>query len=174
MYVGEIRLLAGEAAPAGWEPCDGRLRTISGALTLFHIIGTRFGGDGKTTFGLPDLRGRVPMSAPADETTTGRKRGAETAKVDIQHLPAHTHELWASTAQALTNSPDKAVPATMLAAGTAGAYGVALPLKAIHPAAIGGAGNNEAHPNMQPFLTLQYVINIGGLHPGGDEEGDDA
>src|SRR5207253_1784577 len=103
-YVGEIRMFAGNFAPAGWMFCEGQLLPISENQTLFNLIGTTYGGDGQSTFALPDLRGRVPIHF-GNGFTLAETGGAETITLTVQQIPAHNHALLASTAAGSANSP---------------------------------------------------------------------
>src|ERR1700760_3508762 len=103
-YVGEIRMFAGNFAPAGWMFCDGALLPISEFETLFNLIGTTFGGDGQSTFALPDLRGRIPIHQ-GNGFPLAESGGAETVTLTVQQIPAHAHALLGSTNTASSNSP---------------------------------------------------------------------
>ena len=98
-YVGEIRMFAGNFAPAGWVLCDGQLLPISENETLFHLIGTTYGGDGESTFALPDLRGRIPIHQGRRSQSSPSRRGVETVTLTTQQVPAHTHPLVGSHEQ---------------------------------------------------------------------------
>jgi microcystin-dependent protein len=168
-YVGEIRLFAGNFAPAGWLNCNGALLPISEFETLFQLIGTTYGGDGQETFALPDLRGRVPIHQGTGAGITymiGQTGGVETVTLTAQQYPAHSHGLRASNAVA----SGAAGPTGVLAASTATMYGttvapsVAMAANAISGTAGAGSGF-QAHENMAPFLTLTYIISLFGIYP---------
>lgn len=168
-YVGEIRLFAGNFAPAGWMICSGALLPISEYETLFQLIGTTYGGDGQNTFALPDLRGRVPIHQGTGGGITyqvGEPGGVETVMLTAQQYPAHSHALRASNAAASA----AAGPTGVLAASTATMYGtVVAPSVAMASDAItttAGAGNGfQPHENMSPFMTLNYIISLFGIFP---------
>src|SRR5437764_1286555 len=109
-YVGEIRMFAGNFAPAGWMFCDGQLLPISENETLFNLIGTTYGGDGQSTFGLPDLRGRLPLHQ-GNGFVLAQNGGVETVTLQTQQIPAHTHPMLASTASGTQNAPSNSVTA---------------------------------------------------------------
>ncbi len=166
-FVGEIRLFAGNFAPLGWAFCDGSLLAISDNDVLFNLIGTTYGGDGQSTFALPDLRGRVPVHAGTSSGTSfvlGQAGGSETVTLTAAQVPQHSHALLGSAASATTTSPAGAVPAT-LAEVTTFAYGTDAPLTTLAPQTIGAAGGNQPHDNLQPFLCINYVISLFGIFP---------
>src|SRR6478672_8078884 len=103
-YVGEIRMFAGNFAPAGWMFCEGQLLPISEYETLFNLIGTTYGGDGQSTFALPDLRGRIPMH-PGNGHVQGERAGAETVTLTTSQIPVHNHALLATSAVGTQSSP---------------------------------------------------------------------
>src|SRR3954471_17058586 len=113
-YVGEIRMFAGSFNPAGWMFCDGALLPISENETLFQLLGTTYGGDGQSTFGLPDLRGRIPIHQ-GNGFILAETGGVETVTLSVQQIPAHSHPLLGSTATAATQDPASQVPATAVA-----------------------------------------------------------
>lgn len=163
-YVGEIRMFAGNFAPAGWAFCNGDLLSISEYDTLFMLLGTTYGGDGVTTFALPDLMGRIPIHQgknPASGTTytLGQKDGIETVTLTLQQLPSHTHVPVASAA-ASSNSPAGAVWAV-----GPNNYSTQSPDAKMDPAAIRGIGGNQPHGNMMPFGTISFIISLYGSYP---------
>ena len=161
-YVGEIRLVPYTFAPSGWALCAGQLLPINQNQALFSLLGTSFGGDGKTNFALPDLRGRVPVGAgqAASGTTyaVGSAGGQETVKLAVGNLPAHTHPLRANSGPSTTTHPVGAVPAA------GGAY-APTQNAAMSSAAAGKTGGGQAHENRQPYLTLNYIIALVGIFP---------
>ncbi len=166
-YIGEIRLFAGNFAPLGWAFCDGSLLSISDNDTLFNLIGTTYGGDGQSTFALPDLRGRVPVHAGTNAGSTyvlGEAGGSETVTLSAAQVPQHAHALLGSAASASTTSPAGAVPAT-LAEVTTLAYGTDAPLTTLAPQTVGVAGGNQPHDNVQPYLCINYIISLFGIYP---------
>ena len=164
-FVGEIRLFGGNFAPAGWAICNGSLLAISEFETLFNLIGTTYGGDGESTFSLPDLRGRVPVhqgQGPGlSPYTIGESGGAETVTLTSGQMPAHTHPLRAAS------SPASAAvgPTGVLAATSVNAYGSGVPNMAMNAGAVVAAGGSAPHENMAPFLGVNYIISLFGIFP---------
>lgn len=165
-YVGEIRLFAGNFAPVGWALCQGQLVAIAENDTLYNLIGTTYGGDGQSTFALPDLRGRVPVhqgQGPGlSPRTMGQTGGTETVTLQSGQTALHSHPALASTAAA-----SLATPAGNLLATTAVAtYGSAPATTAMASGAITSAwGNPQPHENMAPTLTVSYIISLYGIYP---------
>lgn len=162
-FVGEIRLFGGTFAPNGWATCDGQLLPISENDVLFNLIGTTYGGDGQTTFALPDLRGRVPVHK-GQQHAIGQSGGSESVTLTVTQLPAHTHPLQASTAVAAASDPSGQVPAAT-AEATTFAYGTDAPATTLHPGTVAPAGGSQPHENMQPFLAVQFIISLYGIYP---------
>lgn len=166
-YVGEIRLFAGTFAPNGWLFCDGQQLPISEYETLFNLIGTTYGGDGQTTFNLPDLRGRLPLHQGTAQGTTfviGESGGVEQVTLTAAQVPQHTHTLSGSAANATQTSPTGGVPATMPEVTTF-AYGTDLPATTLHPNSVSSSGGNLPHENLQPYLCLNFIISLFGIYP---------
>jgi len=162
-YLGEIRLFAGNFPPAGWFFCDGQPLPISEHDALFNLIGTTYGGDGQTTFRLPDLRGRLPLH----QTTgfvLGQSGGVESVTLTTQQVPSHNHVVYGTAANAGTTSPTGNVPATM-GAVTTFLYGLDAPPTSMHPSSVGIAGGSQPHENMQPFLCVSFIISAYGIYP---------
>jgi len=165
-YVGEIRAFAGNYAPRDWAMCDGTLLNISENEMLYSLIGTTYGGDGQTTFALPDLRGRVPLHTGTN-TTTGtayplaQKAGTETVTLTLPQLPAHTHAVQAQSTGGTTNNPAN----TVWAGSTVSQYSTNATNSTMNPAAIGIAGGNQPHDNMMPYLPVSFIICLYGLYP---------
>lgn len=165
-YVGEIRMFAGNFAPAGWMLCQGQLLPISENDALFTLIGTTYGGDGQTTFALPDLRGRIPLHMGQGPGTSsfviGQQGGVETVTLTVNQLPQHTHPLQASTNLANTGTPtDKVLGVT----AAFDAYIDDTPLVNMNAASFGSTGGSQPHDNMQPFLCINYIISLFGIFP---------
>lgn len=160
-YVGEIRLFAGNFAPAGWAYCNGALMPISEYETLFNLIGTTYGGDGQDTFALPDLQGRVPIHQ-GNGFVLAESGGVETVTLTQQQIPAHSHPLLATTAPGTSNTP-----AGNLLAQTSSvtAYINDVPSTPMAANAVSSVGGSQPHNNMQPFLALGYIISLYGIFP---------
>ena len=158
-YVGEIRMFAGNFAPAGWMFCEGQLLPISENETLFQLIGTTYGGDGESTFALPDLRGRTPIHVGSGHTL-GERGGEQAHTLSIAELPTHTHVASATTTNAGTPLPTGNVLGQAL-----NAYRSPDNLITINSATVTNAGGSQAHLNMQPFLTLNFCIALQGIFP---------
>jgi microcystin-dependent protein len=165
-WVGEIALVPYNFAPTGWAVCDGQLMSIAQNTALFSLLGTTYGGDGQTTFALPDLRGRVPIhqgQGPGlSPRTLGEGGGEENHTLGIPELPSHSHAAQASSANGTSDSPVGGVPARN-AAGTPG-YAAA-PNAAQAATAIAAAGGGQAHNNMPPYLAMTYIISLFGIYP---------
>lgn len=165
-YIGEVRLFAGNFAPAGWALCQGQLLPIADNDVLFTLIGTTYGGDGQNTFALPDLRGRVPVhqgtGAGLSTRQMGEMGGSETVTLTLAQLPVHDHAVVG------TSDPANAAvgPSGGVMAGTAvNAYGRSSPNVPMAPQALAPAGAGQAHNNMAPFLALSYIISLFGIYP---------
>ncbi len=164
-YIGEIRLFAGNFAPAGWASCQGQLIAIADNETLFALIGTTYGGDGENTYALPDLRGRVPIHVGTGPGLTqrliGEQGGAETVTLTAAQLPPHTHTVAATAAPALAT----AGPGGVLATASVSIYGTTPPTIPMAAAAIAPAGGGQPHENMAPFMAMNYIIALFGIFP---------
>ncbi len=162
-YVGEIRMFAGNFAPAGWMFCEGQLLPISENETLFQLIGTTYGGDGESTFALPDLRGRLPIHQ-GNGLILAETGGVEEVTLTVNQIPAHTHALLASSG----NATDKA-PANLVAAAAnivnISPFGTDAPLGTLSPQTITPAGGSQPHTNFQPYLCVDFIISLFGLFP---------
>jgi microcystin-dependent protein len=161
-YVGEIRMFAGNFAPNGWAFCTGELLPIAENETLFALIGTTYGGDGETTFALPDLRGRIPIHQGSG-FILGETGGAERITLTVSQIPAHSHGLLASTSPA----EPTAGPNGSLLADTGGTalYTTSSPTVDLAPAAIGPQGGSQPHDNMAPYLCVNFIISLFGIFP---------
>src|ERR1043165_10150099 len=155
-YVGEISMFAGNFAPAGWMFCEGQLLPISENETLFNLIGTTYGGDGQSTFALPDLRGRIPIHQ-GNGFTLAETGGAEEITLTVSQIPAHSHALIASLNQGTGNAPASQMLA-QLATQNAFAYGTDVPPAVLSPNSVGPVGGNQPHTNFQPYLCVNYII----------------
>ena len=164
-YIGEIRLVGFTFAPSGWAFCDGALMAISQNDTLFNLIGTTYGGDGVNTFGLPDLRGRIPVhtgSSGGNAYTLGQTLGAETVTLTGGQIPAHPHTLLGTSAAAATAAPQTS-PASVPAQATTAIYAAAAANTAMTSTAI--AGGSQPHDNRQPYLGINFIISLFGIFP---------
>jgi microcystin-dependent protein len=165
-YVGEIRMFAGNFAPAGWMFCSGQLLPISEYETLFNLIGTTYGGDGQSTFQLPDLRGRLPIHQ-GNGFTLAQPGGAETVTLNVQQIAAHSHPVVASTTPGNNVlSPKAAIPGVPFStqAGIA-TYTTNAPATALQPTTVGFTGGNQPHENIQPFLCISFILSLFGIFP---------
>jgi microcystin-dependent protein len=164
-FVGECRLVGFNFAPVGWMTCSGQLLSISENSTLFQLIGTTYGGDGQQTFGLPDLQGRVPIHQGSNAGVTlviGQKGGVENVTLTTQQMPTHSHPLQASGSNGNANAPQNNV----LAGNAIQVYvSNPTPLRAMNPVAITMAGGSLPHSNLQPYLTMNWVISLFGIFP---------
>jgi microcystin-dependent protein len=161
-FLSEIRLMSFNFAPKGWALCNGQLMPINQNQALFSLLGTTYGGDGRVNFGLPDLRGRVPMHVGSSHTL-GERGGEQAHTLTISELPTHVHLARGSTDVATTGTPTSS---TVLAKSTPQSmYGSASGLVAMAPTAVTNVGGSQAHLNMQPFLTLTFCIALQGIFP---------
>lgn len=158
-FLGEIRLLTFTFAPKGWAMCNGQLLPINQNQALFSLLGTTYGGNGQTTFALPDLRGRMPMHFDGAHPQ-GQASGVEESSLTVGQLPAHTHEV---TVAKSANSTDPT--GGYLAAPTKPAFTAAAPSTAMEPTGSSQTGGSEAHSNMSPYLTLNFAIAVQGIFP---------
>lgn len=165
-FVGEVRMFAGNFAPRGWAFCDGQLLAVSQNDALFSLLGTIYGGDGRTTFGLPDLRGRIPIHAGSGPGLSprrlGAKAGAENVTLTVNQLPSHGHDL-----QAVNSPANNQDPATR---GFGSALGVDLYAEDLDPVnmstqAVSSLGGSRSHSNLMPFLCIHYIIALVGIYP---------
>jgi microcystin-dependent protein len=162
-YVGEIRLFAGNFAPVDWEFCNGQLLAISQNETLYQLIGTTYGGDGQNTFGLPDLRGRLPIHQGGG-FTLGQTGGAEMITLTVQEIPAHGHPLQGTNDTATQANPGGSVHARFSQANIDPYFedvtNVNMAANAITP-----VGGSQPHNNFQPYLCLNFIISKFGIFP---------
>jgi microcystin-dependent protein len=159
-FLSEIRIMSFGFAPKGWALCNGQTLPINQNQALFALLGTTYGGDGRTTFALPDLRGRTPIHQGAGHSL-GERAGEASHTLSASELPTHTHGLSATSA---TDSPQP-VPTNAYLAPTASLYGPAAALTTLTPGTVTSVGGGQAHPNMQPFLTLNCCIALQGIFP---------
>jgi microcystin-dependent protein len=164
-YIGEIRIFAGNFAPAGWAFCDGAPVPISENDALFVLLGTTFGGDGESTFNLPDFQGRVPVHQGTLSGTTftlGEKGGTESVTLNSNQMPTHTHSLRASSDTGTQPQPQGAVisriPSGFLYTGFP-------PDQPMNASSVQVTGGSQPHENMLPFLSLSFIISLFGIFP---------
>lgn len=160
-YVGEIRMFAGNFAPAGWMFCEGQLLPISENETLFQLIGTTYGGDGQSTFALPDLRGRLPLHQ-GNGFILAETGGAEEITLTVNQIPAHSHPMLATTAVANDAFPTNNVLAQT---GTFDGYQSSPPTANMAPQAVAPVGGSQPHTNFQPYLCINFIISLFGIFP---------
>jgi microcystin-dependent protein len=160
-YVGEIRMFAGNFAPAGWMFCEGQLLPISEYETLFNLIGTTYGGDGQSTFALPDLRGRLPIHF-GNGFTLAETGGAEEITLTVSQIPAHSH-----AALATNDNGQQSSPGTLVLGRTTGndIYGLDTPFVNMAPQMISSVGGSQPHTNFQPYLCVDFIISLFGIFP---------
>lgn len=169
-YLGEIRMFAFGRTPRDWLPCDGRLVSIAENDALFVLLGTTYGGDGVVTFGMPDLRGQLPLHWGAGPSLTtrviGEAGGTENVTLTTAQMPGHNHTLQATSAAANSTAPSPTgqfgaiVNDTMYATDITGS-----PVFAMGSSTVSGAGNNQPHDNLMPTLTVQFCIATAGIFP---------
>jgi microcystin-dependent protein len=162
-YVGEIRMFAGNFAPAGWMFCSGQTLPISENEVLFQLIGTTYGGDGESTFQLPDLQGRIPIHQ-GNGFILAEIGGVEEVTLTTQQIPQHNHAFLGTGNQASTNSPANNTFAQSTGA-TVFPYGTDQPLTTLHPSSIAPAGGSQPHTNFQPYLCVNFIISLFGIFP---------
>ncbi len=160
-FLSEIRIMSFDFAPKGWAMCNGQFLPINQNQALFSLLGTTYGGNGQTTFALPDLRGRVPIHFGSGHTL-GEKAGEQSHTLSVNEMPTHIHFVNASTADGNAPAPGNAV-----FAGVVGQIytGTASNLTTLAPATVTSVGGSQAHLNMQPFLTLTFCIALQGIFP---------
>jgi len=165
-FVGEVRMFAGNFAPRGWAFCDGQLLAVSQNDALFSLLGTVYGGDGRTTFGLPDLRGRIPIHAGngpgLSPRRLGAKDGVEKVTLTVNQLPSHRHQINASTTAATANNPTSALVGE---SPTVDAFSEATPSQNMSSQAITHVGGSRSHTNIMPFLCINFIVALFGIYP---------
>ena len=159
-YIGEIRMFGGNFAPAGWMFCEGQLLPIAENDTLFNLIGTTYGGDGQSTFALPDLRGRLPIHQGGG-LTLAETGGAESITLTAQQIPSHAHALLASTDVPALKSPGNNV----LGQAAATFYRAGTPTIPLNAGVVSPTGGSQPHSNVQPYLCVSFIISLFGIFP---------
>jgi microcystin-dependent protein len=167
-YIGEIRMFAGNFAPVGWAFCNGAIIPIDQNDALFNLIGTTYGGDGQTTFALPNLQSRVPVHV-GPGFALGQSGGAETVTLTTSQIPGHSHQVLTTGAAGTAN-----IPSNTLFVADEGPTGVTTPFayqppggtqQAISPSTISATGGSQPHDNMIPFLVINFIISLFGIFP---------
>ncbi len=170
-FIGEIRMFGFNFAPRGWAKCDGQLLPIASNSALFSLLGTMYGGDGRTTFGLPDLRSRIPMHAGSGPGLTprsmGEKSGVENVQLDITQIPNHTHQ---AIAHGHSQESTQSIPTDGVFAKSGDGdpnYSNLAPNAQLSSSAItiGNSGGSQAHTNVQPFQCVNFCIALVGVFP---------
>ena len=162
-FLSEIRIVGFSFAPRGWALCNGQLLPINQNQALFSLLGTTFGGDGRVNFALPNLQGRTPLHV-GDGLALGQAGGAQSVTLSTSQLPAHTHSLQATADVASATAPAGAVLAKKPRFG-ANVYAAPSSPTALAQGSLTSIGGSQAHPNLQPFLTLNFVIALIGIFP---------
>lgn len=164
-FVGEIRMFGGNFAPAGWMFCSGQLLPISEFETLFNLIGTTYGGDGQSTFQLPDLQGRVPIHQGNNGISSyiiGERAGVESVTLTTQQIPIHSHAPGCSNGGGNQDAPAGGVWAVN---ATVSPYSNGSPATAMAPQAVQQAGGSQPHDNLMPLLVVSFIISMFGIFP---------
>ena len=161
-FLSEIKIVSFNFAPKGWALCNGQFLPINQNQALFALLGTTYGGNGQTTFALPNLRGQVPISF-GNGHNLGEAAGSTAVTINIQQLPTHLHALQASSATANTNAPDN----TTLLGGSApnDVYNGPASLSTLIPSSVTAVGGSQPHNNMMPYLVLNFIIALQGIFP---------
>ena len=162
-FLAEIRMVGFNFAPRGWAFCDGQILPINQNQSLYSLLGTTYGGDGRTSFALPDLRGRTPVHVGASNGTShllGSKTGEETHTLMENEMPGHKHDWMANN-----TTGDQPIPGSNRIASFNNAYREGQELVALRAETLANAGGGQAHENMQPFLTVNFCIALQGLFP---------
>jgi microcystin-dependent protein len=160
-YVGEVRMFAGNFAPAGWMFCEGQLLPISENETLFQLIGTTYGGDGQSTFALPDLRGRLPIHQ-GNGFILAETGGAEEITLTVSQIPAHSHPLLASSNASSLTDPGGNVSAQ---SGTFDQFQTSPGNTPMALQSVSSTGGSQPHTNFQPYLCVNFIISLFGIFP---------
>jgi microcystin-dependent protein len=158
-FLSEIRMMSFVFPPKGWALCNGQLLPINQNQALFSLLGTTFGGDGRVNFGLPDLRGRVPIHT-GNGHTLGERGGEEAHTLSISEMPTHTHMM-----QGSNNNGDSVTPAGNLLGSVSNLFNSGSNLTTLAPSSVVSIGGSQAHLNMQPFLVISFCIALQGIFP---------
>lgn len=161
-FLSEIKIVGFNFAPPGWAMCDGQILPINQNQSLYSLLGTMYGGDGRTTFALPDLRGRAPVHAGSTLGSQGARSGVETVALTSAQVPAHTHSVKASSDAATSNNPTGRVLAQVQGGDTYAALSSPVDMAT---AAVASAGAGQGHDNMQPYFVVNFLIALAGIFP---------
>ena len=163
-YLGEIRMFAGNFAPAGWAFCEGQLIAISDNDILFNLIGTTYGGDGQNTFALPDLRGRLPihMGTLGSTYVLAQNGGVEAVTLTVNQIPTHSHAFDATTNVADSNSANNNLLAQ---SPVILEYFASAPTSLVSGQSVGSTGGSQPHTNLQAYLCVNFIISLFGIYP---------
>ena len=159
-FMSEIKIISWNFAPKNWAFCNGQLLPINQNQALFSLLGTTYGGNGQTTFGLPDLRGRVPLHV-GQGIAQGQVGGETAHTLSISEMPAHNHTVSARSDAANSGT----VTNNLWADGGKGLYSQSAPDSAMLPATIGPVGGSQPHNNLSPYLVLNFIICLAGIFP---------
>lgn len=161
-FLGEIRIMSFGYAPRSWAQCNGQFLPINQNQALFSLLGTMYGGNGQTTFALPDLRGATPLHVGGSFNVQGQKGGEQAHTISMSEMPLHPHLEFASPTTGATNTP---TPANNFMAGATSVYRTPDSLTSLIPSSVTNTGGSQAHLNMQPFLALTFCIALTGIFP---------
>lgn len=168
-FIAEIRIFAGNFAPRSWAFCDGQLLPISNNTALFSLIGTTYGGDGRTTTALPNLEGRAPMHPGRGPGLTsrrlGQKIGVETITLSEAQIPSHSHTVRANSASGTTSNPTTSAAIARAGADRLYSTDTTTNLVDMSDQSLSATGGSQSHENMQPYLVLNFIIALQGLYP---------
>lgn len=168
-FIAEIRIFAGNFAPRGWAFCNGQLLPITQNTVLFSLVGTTYGGDGRTVFGLPNLQGRAPMhpgNGPGlSSRRLGQTGGVETVTLTEAQVPSHAHQAQASSNPAFANAPSEATLLGSTPTQYTYASGSSDDNVEMAPDSLGTTGGGQPHSNMQPYLAVNFIIALLGIYP---------
>ncbi|WP_336783605.1 phage tail protein [Paenibacillus illinoisensis] len=159
-YLGEIRMFAGNFAPQGWALCNGQIISIAENEALFALLGTTYGGDGQTTFALPDLQGRIPVH-PSNTYNRGTKAGTETVTLTLNQLPQHTHIANVNTTNAEGDTPANNVWGKTVIQN----YGTTETVENMNVNSLSSVGSGQPHDNMMPTTAISFIISLYGVFP---------
>jgi microcystin-dependent protein len=165
-FLSEIKIVSFNFPPKGWALCNGQFLPINQNQALFALLGTTYGGNGQTTFALPNFRGRMPLHV-GNGHTLGETAGSTSVTISSQQLPTHTHQLTASglPASGAGNSASNQPSGRRLARATTDVYSDGTPSIAMHPSTVSSVGGSQPHNNMQPYLVLNFIIALQGIFP---------